>query len=33
MVGIAGGVPDTKEVIRLSDVVIDKSIAGWLGVV
>ncbi|KAL4868100.1 hypothetical protein BDV12DRAFT_108213 [Aspergillus spectabilis] len=33
MVGIAGGVPDTKEDIRLGDVVVSKSTAGWLGVV
>ncbi|KEY70793.1 hypothetical protein S7711_03288 [Stachybotrys chartarum IBT 7711] len=33
MVGIAGGVPDTKENIRLGDVVVSKSTAGWPGVV
>ncbi|OQU94565.1 Ankyrin repeat-containing protein [Cladophialophora immunda] len=33
MVGIAGGVPDTKEDIRLGDVVVGKSTAGWPGVV
>ncbi|UKZ59269.1 uncharacterized protein TrAtP1_000587 [Trichoderma atroviride] len=33
MVGIAGGVPDTKEDIRLGDVVVSKSKAGWPGVV
>ncbi|KAH6608120.1 hypothetical protein Trco_004433 [Trichoderma cornu-damae] len=33
MVGIAGGVPDTKEDIRLGDVVASKSAAGWPGVV
>lgn len=33
MVGIAGGVPDTKEDIRLGDVVVSKSTAGWPGVV
>jgi nucleoside phosphorylase len=33
MVGIAGGVPGTKEDIRLGDVVVSKSTAGWLGVV
>ena len=33
MVGIAGGVPDTKEDIRLGDIVVSKSTAGWPGVV
>ncbi|KAM5476154.1 hypothetical protein MauCBS54593_000839 [Microsporum audouinii] len=33
MVGIAGGVPDTKEDIRLGDVVVSKPTAGWPGVV
>ncbi len=33
LVGIAGGVPDTKEDIRLGDVVVSKSTAGWPGVV
>ncbi|OAP56539.1 hypothetical protein AYL99_09718 [Fonsecaea erecta] len=33
MVGIAGAVPDTKEDIRLGDVVVGKSTAGWPGVV
>ena len=33
MVGIAGGVPDTKEDIRLGDVVVSKSTAGGPGVV
>ncbi|KAI9778406.1 MAG: hypothetical protein M1816_004104 [Peltula sp. TS41687] len=33
MVGIAGGVPDTNEDIRLGDVVVSKSTAGWPGVV
>ncbi|ORY10134.1 hypothetical protein BCR34DRAFT_440119, partial [Clohesyomyces aquaticus] len=33
MVGIAGGVPDTKEDIRLGDVVVSKSTTGWSGVV
>lgn len=33
MVGIAGGVPDTKEDIRLGDVVVGKSAAGGPGVV
>jgi nucleoside phosphorylase len=33
MVGIAGGVPDTKEDVRLGDVVVSKSTAGWPGVV
>ncbi|TRX92231.1 hypothetical protein FHL15_006846 [Xylaria flabelliformis] len=33
MIGIAGGVPDTKEDIRLGDVVVSKSTAGWPGVV
>jgi nucleoside phosphorylase len=33
MVGIAGGVPGTKEDIRLGDVVVSKSKAGWPGVV
>lgn len=33
MVGIAGGVPSTKEDIRLGDVVVGKSTAGWPGVV
>lgn len=33
MVGIAGGVPDTKEDIRLGDIVVGKSTAGWPGVV
>ncbi|EHK17755.1 uncharacterized protein TRIVIDRAFT_160757, partial [Trichoderma virens Gv29-8] len=33
MVGIAGGVPNTKEDIRLGDVVVSKSTAGWPGVV
>ncbi|PQE09312.1 ankyrin repeat protein [Rutstroemia sp. NJR-2017a BVV2] len=33
MVGIAGGVPDTKEDIRLGDVVVSKSTAGRPGVV
>lgn len=32
-VGIAGGVPNTKEDIRLGDVVVSKSTAGWPGVV
>lgn len=32
-IGIAGGVPDTKEDIRLGDVVVSKSIAGHLGVI
>lgn len=32
MVGIAGGVPDTKDDVRLGDVVVSKSAAGWLGV-
>ncbi|KAJ6018490.1 hypothetical protein N7522_001954 [Penicillium canescens] len=32
-VGIAGGVPDTKEDIRLGDVVVSKSTAGWPGVI
>ncbi|KAI2484608.1 Ankyrin repeat protein [Pyrenophora tritici-repentis] len=33
IVGIAGGVPDTKEDIRLGDVVVSKSTTGWPGVV
>ncbi|PTB62075.1 purine and uridine phosphorylase, partial [Trichoderma citrinoviride] len=33
MVGIGGGVPDSKEDIRLGDVVVSKSTAGWPGVV
>ncbi|RYP53253.1 hypothetical protein DL768_001757 [Monosporascus sp. mg162] len=33
MVGIAGGVPGTKEDIRLGDIVVSKSTAGWPGVV
>ncbi|KAF3399386.1 hypothetical protein DPV78_006841 [Talaromyces pinophilus] len=33
MVGIAGGVPDTKEDIRLGDVVVSRSTAGHPGVV
>ncbi|PVH81398.1 hypothetical protein DL98DRAFT_559917 [Cadophora sp. DSE1049] len=33
MVGIAGGVPDTKEDVRLGDVVVSKLTAGWPGVV
>ncbi|KAL6874747.1 natch and ankyrin domain protein [Trichoderma novae-zelandiae] len=33
MVGIAGGVPETKEDVRLGDVVVSKSTAGWPGVV
>ncbi|EFY98005.1 ankyrin repeat protein [Metarhizium robertsii] len=33
MVGIAGGVPDTKGDIRLGDIVVSKSTAGWPGVV
>jgi nucleoside phosphorylase len=33
IVGIAGGVPDSKENIRLGDVVVSKLIAGWPGVV
>jgi nucleoside phosphorylase len=33
MVGIAGGVPNTREDIRLGDVVVSKSTAGWPGVV
>ncbi|KAG8526793.1 uncharacterized protein KY384_008222 [Bacidia gigantensis] len=33
MVGIAGGVPATKEDIRLGDIVVSKSTAGWPGVV
>ncbi|OCT53766.1 ankyrin repeat protein [Cladophialophora carrionii] len=33
MVGIAGGVPHTKEDIRLGDVVVGKSSAGWPAVV
>jgi ankyrin repeat domain-containing protein 50 len=33
MVGIAGAVPDTKEDIRLGDVVVSKWTAGWPGVV
>ncbi|KAI9042818.1 uncharacterized protein KD926_004883 [Aspergillus affinis] len=33
MVGIAGGVPDTKEDIRLGDIVVSKSKADWPGVV
>ncbi len=33
LVGIAGGVPDTMEDIRLGDVVVSKSTAGWPGVV
>ncbi|KFY29079.1 hypothetical protein V493_02564 [Pseudogymnoascus sp. VKM F-4281 (FW-2241)] len=33
MIGIAGGVPDTKEDIRLGDVVVSKSTAGWPGIV
>jgi nucleoside phosphorylase len=33
VVGIAGGVPDTKEDIRLGDVVVSKSTANWPGVV
>ncbi|KAK2732019.1 hypothetical protein FQN55_004280 [Onygenales sp. PD_40] len=33
MVGIAGGEPDTKENIRLGDVVVSKSKADWPGVV
>ncbi len=33
MVGIAGGVPDTKEDIRLGDVVVSKSTPGWPGIV
>ena len=32
MVGIAGGVPDTNDDVRLGDVVVSKSAAGWLGV-
>lgn len=32
MVGIAGGVPDTKDDVRLGDVVVSKSAAGWSGV-
>ncbi|KAL3483722.1 hypothetical protein BJX62DRAFT_249257 [Aspergillus germanicus] len=32
MVGIAGGVPDTKEDIRLGDVVVSNSTARWPGV-
>lgn len=33
MIGIAGGVPDTKEDVRLGNVVVGKSTAGWPGVV
>ncbi|KAL7914164.1 natch and ankyrin domain protein [Trichoderma velutinum] len=33
MVGIAGGVPETKEDIRLGDVVVSKSTADWPGVI
>ncbi|UKZ85974.1 uncharacterized protein TrAFT101_001813 [Trichoderma asperellum] len=33
LVGIAGGVPGTKEDIRLGDVVVSKPKAGWPGVV
>ncbi|KAI6084967.1 hypothetical protein F4821DRAFT_241966 [Hypoxylon rubiginosum] len=33
MVGIAGGVPDTKDDVRLGDVVVSKSAAGWSGIV
>ena len=33
MVGIAGGVPDTKEDVRLGDVVVSKSTDGQAGVV
>jgi len=33
LVGIAGGVPNTKDDIRLGDVVVSKSTAGWPGVV
>lgn len=33
MIGIAGGVPDTKEDIRLGDVVVSKSTASWPGIV
>ena len=33
MVGIVAGVPDTKEDVRLGDVVVSKSTAGRLGVV
>ncbi|CAG8191861.1 unnamed protein product [Penicillium salamii] len=33
MVGITGGVPDTKEDIRLGDVVVGNSTAGWPDVV
>jgi ankyrin repeat domain-containing protein 50 len=33
MIGIAGGVPDTTEDIRLGDLVVSKSTAGWPGVV
>ena len=33
MVGIAGGVPDAKEDIRLGDIIVSKSTAGWPGVV
>lgn len=33
MVGVAGGVPGTKEDIRRGDVVVSKSTARWLGVV
>ncbi|KUL85866.1 hypothetical protein ZTR_07323 [Talaromyces verruculosus] len=32
MVGIAGGVPDTNDDVRLGDVVVSKSAAGWLDV-
>ncbi|RSM05309.1 hypothetical protein CEP52_006338 [Fusarium oligoseptatum] len=32
MVGIAGGVPDTKDDVRLGDVVVSKSAAGWSGI-
>ncbi|PKK51843.1 hypothetical protein CI102_5889 [Trichoderma harzianum] len=33
MVGIAGGVPETREDIRLGDVVVSKSTADWPGVI
>ncbi|KAG4417000.1 hypothetical protein IFR04_009841 [Cadophora malorum] len=33
MVGIASGVPGTKEDVRLGDVVVSKSTAGWPGIV
>jgi ankyrin repeat domain-containing protein 50 len=33
MVGIAGGVPDTKDDVRLGDVVVSKSAAGYSGII